>query len=90
MVRTVGEAAKSKTARAMGNAIKEQVIEQGLNFAVDAVRGKDKIEGENEEFRNRDVKKIGVKSFKPLKLSVSEKLKRDEEYGKMIQILFII
>ena len=46
MVITVGEAAKSKTARAMGNAIKEQVIEQGLNFAVDAVRGKDKIKGE--------------------------------------------
>ena len=78
IVRTVGEAAKSKTARAMGNAIKEQVIEQGLNFAVDAVRGKDKIKGENEEFRNGDVKGNDIKSSKPLKLSRSKKLKRDE------------
>ena len=64
MVRTVGEAAKSKAARAMGNAIKEQLIEQGLNFEVDAVRGKDKIKGEDEKFRNGGVKSTDVKSSK--------------------------
>ena len=76
MVRTVGKAVKSKTAKAVGNAIKEQVIEQGLNLAVDAVRGKDlveEIEGEEEEFRNGDVKSNDVKLSKPLKLSKSKK-----------------
>ena len=88
MIRTVGKAVKSKTAKAVGNAIKEQVIEQGLNSAVDAVRGKDLVEEIKEEgFRNWDVKSNNVKSSKPLKLSRSKKLKRDEEYGKMIIIL---
>ena len=40
MVRTVGKAVMLKSAKAMGNAIKEQVLVQGLNLAVDAVRGK--------------------------------------------------
>ena len=33
----------------MVNAIKEQVIEQGLNLAVDAARGKDLVEDIREE-----------------------------------------
>ena len=38
-----------------------------------------------EGLRNGDVKSIDVKSSKPLKLNRSNKLKRDEEYGKMIK-----
>ena len=52
----------------------------GLNLAVDAVRGKDlveEIDGEQEEFRDGDVKSNNnsVKSSKPHKLSRSKKLK---------------
>ena len=47
----------------------------------------DTVWHKNEEFRNGDVKGNDVKSSKPLKLSRSKKLKRDEEYGKMIKIL---
>ena len=63
------------------------MIEQGFNSVVDAVRGKDEIEGEEEKFRNGDVRSNAVESSKPLKLSRSEKLKGDEEYGKTIKIL---
>ena len=88
MVRTVENAVKSKTAKAVGNATKEQVIEQGLNLAVEAVRGKDLVEENREgELRNWDVKSNDVKSSKSLKLSRSKKLKRDKEYRKMIKLL---
>ena len=74
----------------MGNVVKEQAIEQELNLAVNAVRGKDlvdEIEGGEGEFRNGDVKSNDVKLSKPLKLSRSKKLERDDEYGKMNKIL---
>ena len=72
MVRTVGKAVQSKTVKVVGNAIKEQGIEQWLNLVLNAVRGRDLVEelqGEEEEFRNGDVKSNDVKSSRPLKLS---------------------
>ena len=51
-----------------------------LNLAVDTVRGKDlvgEIEGEDEEFRNRDVKRNASMSTKLLKLTRSKKMKKD-------------
>ena len=60
----------------MGNAIKDQVIEQGSNLVVDDARCKDlvgEIQGEEEEFRNGDVKGNFVKLSKPLQLSRKKK-----------------
>ena len=45
------------------------------------------MEGEEEEFRNGDVKSNDIKLSKPLKLSRNKKLMREEEYGKLIKIL---
>ena len=39
LMRTVRIVVKSNTGKAIGNAIKEQVIESGANLAVDALRG---------------------------------------------------
>ena len=49
MIRTVGKAVKSNTGKAIGNAIKEQVIESGTNLAVDALRGNNLRDGINRE-----------------------------------------
>ena len=57
-------------------------------MAVEIIRGKDLVVGEDEEFENGVVKSTDVKSFKSLKRSGNKKLKRDEEYGKIIKILY--
>ena len=49
VMRTVGKAVKSNTGKAIGNAIKEQVIESGANLAVDALRGNNLRDGINRE-----------------------------------------
>ena len=48
VITTIGKAVKSNTGKAIGNAIKEQVIESGTNLAVDALRG------------NNICKKVGI------------------------------
>ena len=54
------------------------MIEQGLNLAVDAVKGNDLVEEIGEEgFRNGDVKSNDR----------SKKLNMDEEYGEMIKLI---
>ena len=61
VMRTVGKAVKSNTGKAIGNAIKEQVIESGTNLAVDALRGNNLRDGINREvnaFKQRGAKGI--------------------------------
>ena len=57
----VGKVVKSNTGSAIGNAIKEQVIESGANLAVDALRGNNLRDGINREvnaFKQRGAKGI--------------------------------
>ena len=49
VMRTVGKAVKSNTGKAIGNAIKEQVIINGTNLTVDALRGNNLRDGINRE-----------------------------------------
>ena len=49
VITTIGKAVKSNTGKAIGNAIKEQVIESGTNLAVNALRGNNLRDGINRE-----------------------------------------
>ena len=61
VIRTIGKAVKSNTGKAIGKAIKEQVIESGTNLAVDALRGNNLRDGINREvntLKERGVERI--------------------------------
>ena len=49
IIKTIGRAVKSNTGKAIGKAIKEQVIESGTNLATDVLRGNNLSEGLNRE-----------------------------------------
>ena len=52
IVRTVTQAAKSNTGKAILNALKEQAIESTVNLATDALRGNDMSESFQGEFNS--------------------------------------
>ena len=69
-MRIVGKAVKSNTGKAIGNAIKEQMIENGTNLAVDALRGNNLRDGINRE----------VNAFKQLGAEGIEYLQKNVKY----------
>ena len=80
VMRTVGKVVKSNTGKAIGNAIKEQVIESGANLAVDALRGNNIRDGINREvkaFKQRGAKGIEhlQKGKKNINLIISKNCK---------------
>ena len=48
-IKTIGRVVKSNTGKAIGKAIREQVIESGTNLATDVLRGNNLSEGLNRE-----------------------------------------
>ena len=78
IIGTIGRAVKSNTGKAIGNAIKEQVIESGVNLAADALRGNDLSVELNREANS--FKKRGAEGLEQLQQS-----RRKKELGQDVK-----
>ena len=80
IVKTIGRAVKSNTGRAIGNALKEQVIESGTNLAKDIILGNDLKEGVNREvntFKERVAE--GIEQVKDIRKNRNRNSEPEEE-----------
>ena len=83
IVRTIGRAVKSNTGRAIGNALKEQVIESGTNLAKDIILGNDLKEGVKREvntFKERAAE--GIEQIKDIRKNRNRKIEPEEEEAR--------
>ena len=83
IVRTIGRAVKSNTGRAIGNALKEQVIESGTNLAKDIILGNDLKEGVNREvntFKERVAE--GIEQVKDIRKNRNRNSEPEEEEAR--------
>ena len=83
IVRTIGRAVKSNTGRAIGNALKEQVIESGTNLAKDIILGNDLKEGVNREvntFKERAAE--GIEQIKDIRNNRNRNSEPEEEEAR--------
>ena len=71
IIRTLGRAVNSNTGKAIGKAIKEQVIQSGVNLASDALRENNLSEGLNREVNA--VKERGAEGIEQLPQSWKKK-----------------
>ena len=82
IIGTIGRAVKSNTGKAIGNAIKEQVIESGVNLAADALRGNDLSVGLNREANS--FKKRGAEGLEQLQQSRRKKKTEKSDSSKFV------
>ena len=81
IIGTIGRAVKSNTGKAIGKAIKEQVIERGVNLAADALRGNNLSVGLNREVNS--FKERGAEGLEQLQQS-----RRKKELEKSVKVKF--
>ena len=76
IIGTIGRAVKTYTGKAIGKAIKEQVIESGVNLAADALRGNNLSEGLNREVKS--FKERGAEGLEQLQQSRRKKPEKSD------------
>ena len=85
IIGTIGRAVKSNTGKAIGKAIKEQVIESGVNLAADALRGNNLNEGLNREVKS--FKERGAEGLE--QLQQSRRRKKEPEKSENSTYIFV-